>query len=67
MSRVPCAGMVPEARSPALDEASLDEARFLAALRRSVEGAPTSAEIRLAGKDADWEARYGRICARYRG
>ncbi len=45
----------------------LDEARFLAELRRSVEGAVTPAEARLARRDADWDGRLGRICARFGG
>lgn len=53
------------ARSRRREDPTLDEARFQAELRRSVEGALTPAEDRLARRDADWDGRLGRICARF--
>lgn len=49
------------------DECALDEAVFLAALRRAVEGAATAAEERLAMGTPDWSDRFGRICNRLTG
>lgn len=46
------------------EDTTLDEACFLAALRRSVEGAATAAEERLAKVTPDWTDRFGRICNR---
>lgn len=46
------------------EDPSLDEACFLAALRRSIEGASTAAEERLAKRTPDWSDRFGRICNR---
>ncbi len=55
-------------RAPApTEDTSLDEACFLAALRRSVEGATTAAEERLAKVTPDWTDRFGRICDRLAG
>jgi hypothetical protein len=49
------------------DDVSLDEAVFLAALRRAVEGATTAGEERLARGTPDWTDRFGRICNRLTG
>jgi hypothetical protein len=63
---LPSAKAVPQATAP-VEEASLDEACFLAALRRSVEGTTTPAEERLASATPDWTDRFGRICDRLAG
>lgn len=52
------------AASAPTEDTSLDEACFMAALRRSVEGAATAAEERLASVTPDWTDRLGRICRR---
>lgn len=53
-----------EAAAIPQEDPSLDEACFLAALRRAVEGAATAAEERLAEGTPDWSDRFGRICTR---
>lgn len=54
-----------DARTP--EEAMLDEACFLAELRRHIEGARTPDEESRAARDPDWQDRFGRICRRYAG
>lgn len=64
---LPPRGRDPERRqcAAAPDEAALDEACVSAELRRAVEGARTAAEEVLARSQPDWDARLGRICARF--
>ena len=47
------------------DDPSLDEALFVAELRRAVEGTRTPAEELLARDSCDWGDRLDRIFARY--
>lgn len=54
----------PEAAAPQMQASDLDEACFLAELRRSVEGAYTAAEEKLARTHPRWADRLDRVCAR---
>ncbi len=55
----------PSGRKAPPEDPALDEACFLAELRRAVEGAPTAAEERMARRDPDWGRCFGRIAARF--